>query len=346
MKRPARTLALLALLACCAACEWCDPTPSGGWTLLHDGDPGALLSVRAIDGTVWIAGGDPDGLDGPASGTLLVDDDPTDEDDFVALETGLQGDWWWVDPVSADVAWVGGTYGRVARVDRSGATLAVQELTTPVSGQNDDSIIVFGVLASGDDVWAMGGQIGGITGGFVWRSQGGAAMEAVALPTDTVDYVMWKAAARAPDDVWFVGTKGLTFHWDGAAMHEIGTDEDFSLFTVAVDDGGAVAVGGPALGHVIARGLDNDAPWQDVTPDPMLPTLFGVHLRGDDGLVVGASGTVLVRRDGAFEREELGFPMFVTLHGCFLGDDGLAWAVGGSLSGLPLTGGVLLRRGP
>ncbi len=343
----ARRLLLVAPLACALGCDQCLPVPPSGWSVVHESDPGALLSIRAIDGTVWVAGGDPDGLDGPSPGTLLVDDDPLDDQDFVALDTGLQGDFWWVDPVSTDVAYFGGTYGRVARVDRSGAALSVEELTTPASGLEDDSIIVFGVLATGDDVWAAGGRLGGITGGFLWRSHAGATFEAVALPTTTVDYVMWKAAARAPDDVWFVGTKGLTFHWDGATMTEVAFDADASLFTIALDDHGAVAVGGPTLGRIIGRDRDDGAPWQDITPSTeFMPTLFGVHLRGDDGLVVGQSGMVLARKDGAFQVEQLGFPMFLTLHSCFLGDDGLAWAVGGSIAGLPLTGGVLLRRTP
>ena len=148
--RLVRSLALGTLLSCCAACDLCTPSPAGSWQLLHDGDPGALLSVRAIDGTVWVSGGDPDGIEGPATATLLVDDDPTDDQDFTALDTGLQGDLWWVDSVSADVAYVGGTFGRVAKVDRSGESLVVEELTTPVSGQSDDTIIGFGVLAAGD----------------------------------------------------------------------------------------------------------------------------------------------------------------------------------------------------
>lgn len=315
--------------------------------MVHESDPGALLSIRAKDGAVWTVGGDPDGVEGPSPGTLLVDDDPSDENDFVAYDTGLQGDFWWVDPQSADSAYFGGSYGRVARVDISSGAAVVEELTTPVSGQDDDTVIVFGVLAVGDDVWAAGGRLGGLTGGFIWRSQGGGALAAVALPTTTVDYTMWKAAARAPDDVWFVGTKGLTFHWDGTTMTEVAYDEQASLFTVALDADGAVAVGGPTFGRLIGHGRDADGPWQDLAPtaNPM-STLFGVHLRGSDGIVVGQSGALLIRKDGVWGPEVFGFPMFVTLHACFLGDDGLGWAVGGSLSGLPLTGGVLLRRTP
>lgn len=347
MTLPTRRPLLWALLLCGSACDDCVPGPPSGWAMVRESEPGALLSVRVAGGTVWAVGGDADGLDGPATATLLVDDDPLDDQDFSALDTGLQGDLWWVDAVSADVAYAGGAFGRVARLDRSGGALVVEELTTPVSGQNDDTIIVFGVLAAGDDVWAVGGRIGGLTGGFVWRSQGGLALEPVALPTATVDYVMWKAAARSPDDVWLVGTKGLTFHWDGATMSEVAFDEEASLFTVALDDNGAVAVGGPQLGRVIARGRDDAAPWQEITPAAgAINTVFGVHLRGDEGLAVGQGGLVLAREDGAFQAEALGFPMFVTLHSCFLGEDGLAWAVGGSITGLPLTGGVMLRRTP
>ncbi len=343
----ARGLLLGALVVCGAACEQCVPAPPPTWSMVGETKPGALLSIRERDHAVWTVGGDPDGVDGPASATLLVDHDPSDDEGFVAYDSHVQGDLWWVDPVSADAAYVGGSFGRVARVELQGGDAVVQELVTPVTGQDNEDLIVFGVLATGDDVWAAGGVIGGLTGGFVWRSQGGGPMEAVALPTATADYVMWKAAARAPDDVWLVGTKGRTFHWDGSALTEVGFDDETSLFTVALDDEGAVAVGGPYQGRILARGRDDAAAWQEVTPttDP-LPALFGVHLRGDEGLVVGQSGMVLTRKDGAFVGEQLGFPMFVTLHGCFIGEDGSYWAVGGSIDTLPLTGGVLLRRGP
>ncbi len=342
-----RGLAFLALPMCCLACEQCVPVPAPTWSMARETEPGALLSIRERDGAVWTVGGDPDGVEGPAFATLLVDHDPSDDGGFVAYDANLQGDLWWVDPVSADVAYVSGSFGRVARIDISSGAAVVEELTTPVTGQDNEALIVFGVLATGDDVWAAGGRIGGLTGGFVWRSQGGGPMEAVALPTATVDYVMWKAAARGPDDVWLVGTKGRTFHWDGAALTEVAFDEESSLFTVALDDEGAVAVGGPYQGRILARGRDDAAPWQEVTPaGASMPSFFGVHLRGDEGLVVGQSGMVLTRQQGAFVGEELGFPMFVTLHGCFIGEDGSYWAVGGSIDTLPLTGGVLLRRSP
>lgn len=348
MSDAARRLPWLLLLCGSGACDQCVPQPSAQWELLHDGDPGALLSVRAAAGSVWVSGGDPDGPEGPATGTLLVDDDPSDEEDFIALDTGLQSDLWWVSPVDANLAWVGGSDGLVARVERSGSEVTVTELTTPVADDADDNLIVFGVLAVGEEVWAVGGQIGGISGGFLWRSQGGEALADVAVPTSLDDFVLWKAAARAPDDVWFVGTHGLTLHWDGATLTELLAGDDASLFTVSVDDAGAVAVGrAGGQGRLLSRGLDNGAPWDDVTPaGGTLPAMFGVHVLGGEGLVVGDSGTVLVREDGGWARQELGFPMFVTLHSCLLGEDGDAFAVGGSLTTLPLRGGVLLRRTP
>jgi hypothetical protein len=38
--------------------------------------------------------------------------------------------------------------------------------------------------------------------------------------------------------------------------------------------------------------------------------------------------------------------MFSSLHACVVDDAGFTWAVGGRLTGLPLTGGVLLRHVP
>jgi hypothetical protein len=337
-------------LAGLPACEGCTPGPPPGWSLLRDNAPGALLSVRATDGVVWSVGGDPDGVAGPQTASLLIDADPLDDVDFVAPETGLQGDLWWVEPTSATSALAGGSFGRVVRLERSGDDVTVTPLPTPAPADDAD-LIVFGVYAaSADTVWAVGGRNGGTSGGFVWRSEGGGPFVELALPETGVErFALWKVHGTGVDDVWMVGTAGLAFHFDGEAITTIVTGQSTSLFTVDVDDAGALAVGGVGRGLAMVRGVDGD--WTDVSPDgDETPPLLGVHRRQGRGCVVGNSGTIYdVDSSGAaptFARATLPFAMFASLHACVVDDAGFTWAVGGRLTGLPLTGGVLLRHVP
>lgn len=362
--RSAPGLGLAALLAVswllpAVSCDQCAGLPPG-WALLRDNEPGALLSVQVKDGTVWVCGGDPDGVDGAATGTLLVDDDPLDDVDFTAIDTGLQGDFWWVHPTSDSVAFLGGSFGRVVRVDRGTSPPTIDVLPTPATALNDPDIIVFGVYAStaadgSDDVWAVGGRTGGAVGGFVWHKHGADDFVDVAIPSDVEGYAIWKVAGRGPDtvdDVWMVGTNGQTFHVEGegaaATLVAVPTGLNTSLFTVDVDGSGAIAVGGLGRGLVVSRGTDAAEAWVDITPDgDNTPPLLGVHRGRDEGLIVGNAGAAYSVKDGVMTPEAFGFAMFQSLHGCFVDDDsGLVWAVGGQLTGIPLRGGVLLRRAP
>ena len=362
--RSAPGLGLAALLAVswllpAVSCDQCSGLPPG-WALLRDNEPGALLSVQVKDGTVWVCGGDPDGVDGAATGTLLVDDDPLDDVDFTAIDTGLQGDFWWVHPTSDSVAFLGGSFGRVVRVDRGTSPPTIDVLPTPATALNDPDIIVFGVYAStaadgSDDVWAVGGRTGGAVGGFVWHKHGADDFVDVAIPSDVEGYAIWKVAGRGPDtvdDVWMVGTNGQTFHVEGegaaATLVAVPTGLNTSLFTVDVDGSGAIAVGGLGRGLVVSRGTDAAEAWVDITPDgDNTPPLLGVHRGRDEGLIVGNAGAAYSVKDGVMTPEAFGFAMFQSLHGCFVDDDsGLVWAVGGQLTGIPLRGGVLLRRAP
>ena len=348
-------LALAVLMT--VSCDQCGGLPPG-WALLRDNEPGALLSVQVAGGTVWVCGGDPDGIDGLATGTLLVDDDPLDDVDFKAIDTGLQGDFWWVHPTSDTVAFLGGSFGRVVRVDRSTTPAAIDVLPTPASALDDPDVIVFGVYAStaadgSDDIWAVGGRTGGAVGGFVWHKRGAADFVEVEIPSDVEGYAIWKVAGRGKDDngvddVWMVGTNGQTFHVDEGALVAVPTGLNTSLFTVDVDDSGAIAVGGLGRGLVVSRGTDAAEAWVDVTPDgDNTPPLLGVHRGRDEGLIVGNAGAAYSVKNGVMTPETFGFAMFQSLHGCFVDDDsGLAWAVGGQLTGIPLRGGVLLRRAP
>jgi hypothetical protein len=327
-----------ALAACCPPPEEEDPKPKG-WSVLIDDAPAPLWSVQSAAGAVWVVGADRDGADGPDGPTVLVDDDPTDAEDFVSVDVGVQGDLWWVHPVSAEVAWASGSHGRVLRIERVNEdTFETTAFDTPGSAQADPNLIVFGVYASSDDdVWAVGGRTGGASGGFLWRSQAGAAFVAVDVPTELEGYALWKVAGRGASDVWIVGTSGLAFHFDGASLTPMETGLSTSLFTVDVNGSDVIAVGGLGRGVVVRRG-DGDDAWQDLSPDgDSTVPLLGVHRRGDKGLIVGTLGVAYRIDDGVIADESFGFLVQANLHSCNLDENGYAWAVGGQ---------HLLRRAP
>lgn len=132
---------------------------------------------------------------------------------------------------------------------------------------------------------------------------------------------------------------------DGASLVAIPTDVSTSLFTVDVDGGGALAVGGLGRGVALTRGA-GDSTWTDVTPEEQTPPLLGVHRRDGVGCVVGTGGAAYAVDGTTLSREDFGFTMIASLHACHVDGDGLVWAVGGRLTSLPLTGGVLLRKSP
>jgi hypothetical protein len=146
-----------------------------------------------------------------------------------------------------------------------------------------------------------------------------------------------------------VGTSGLAFHHDGTALTARPTGLSTSLFTVDVDGGGPIAVGG--VGRGLAMITDADGAWLDVSPDgDLTPPLLGVHRRAGAGCVVGSNGTVYdldtTGDTPRFTAVSLPFVVASGLHACSVDEAGCFWAVGGRLTGVPLTGGVLVRFVP
>jgi len=366
------------LVAFCAASlvggESCTgPTLTPGWQTVARDVPGALLSVAEKDGTVVIVGGDPDEAS-RATMLLSVHDGPAVGAPLVAVDTGLEGDLWWVHPVSSTRVYVSGSFGRVARVDIADGDVArahdalrrgeappvvITELDTPDDARTVD-VVVFGVFVSDDEreAYAVGGLIGGVRGGFCWRSVDGGPFEPLTVPSiDDVDvsgggYALWKVDAvsgPAPlAQVWIVGTEGLAYRADGGALVAAPTGLRTSLFTVDVGpDGNVLAVGGVGRGLVVARAGDASA-FVDVSPaGDATPALLGVQRAADGtGLAVGPAGVIFDVTGSTLS--ETGALQGITegLHAGAALDDGSRYAVGGLLSGLPLRGGVALRFVP
>jgi hypothetical protein len=326
----------LVLVASCVALLACptDPDePVDTWRMVHQGLPGALLSVWGTSSTdVWAVGGD--ALDGTGPTVIHFDGEswsrhPTPQ---------LQGNLWWVFGFDGGPIYMGGEGGVILRYEP--ATDQYTLLDTPGTDT------VFGIWgASPDDVWAVGGA-SDATGGFAWRLSGDTWMPEPSLPVDVpTNAAIWKMYGTSSSDAWLVGSNGVALHWDGASLQQGDTGVGTSLFTVHASEGRYVAVGGTASGIIVEY---EDGAWTNATPDPAPPGLSGVVL-GDDGfgVAVGTFGAIYSRSaDAGWVEEPLDFSIPHSLHGSWIDDTGGVWAVGGQVFSPPFDAGLLIHRGP
>jgi hypothetical protein len=335
--RPIQLWCVLALG--CAACgDGGEGTADAGhepapepWQLVFEGLEGALISVAGTSASdVWAVGADT--RDG--DGALVLH---YDGEGWTRLSTGVEVDLWWVHPFAADDVLLGGAEGTVLRYDGS----AFEVLDTPGSST------VYGLWGEDpDDVWVVGGDPD-ISPGFVWRWDGEAFTDVTSELPDAEDGpALFKVWGRAADDVWIVGMEGAAIHFDGERFERADSDTDRRLFTVhgsATGEPGLVAVGG--FGDAVITELDGTT-WHDVTPQPAPPMLFGVRMdSAEHGFAVGAEGSIVERRDAAWELLDTGHELFNPFHAVWIDPDGGVWAVGGDfLSPIPVEG-KLLHRG-
>lgn len=321
--------AVAALLLCSTGCPG-DDDPTVEWQKVHSGLSGALLSVWGTSASdVWAVGGDT--RDG--SGPLVLH---YDGDVWTRHETGQStGDLWWVYGFEGGPVFMGGSGGVILRYAGGQFT----PMTTP--GTNT----VFGIWGtSPTDMWAVGGSSAAMDG-FVWRLQND---EWVAEPTAPADLAtrgaVWKVFGRSSDDVWFVGSNGVSLYWDGTELSEGNTGVQSSLFTVHAYGDTYAAVGGLASGIIIEK--QGDGSWVDVTPDPPPFSLSGISLGPDGtGYAVGLYGAVFARDHTGWHEEVLGFAIQGNFHAVWIDPTGGVWAVGGQTSVAPLTDGVLTYLG-
>ncbi|HTE53552.1 MAG TPA: hypothetical protein VK698_22005 [Kofleriaceae bacterium] len=310
-----------------------DAGGDASWELVQEHLPGALLSIwgTAAD-DIWAVGSDPDG-----GGPTVLRYDGTSWD---PLDTGTVGDLWWVFGTGSGPVYMGGAGGVIIQYDGGEFT----EMETPRA-----DVTVFGIWGcSDDDVWAVGGELGGASGAFAWRLERGEDgdrwVEAAGFPTElTEGDAIWKAYGRACDDVWLVGTDGLVVHWDGEAFEGERAGGE-SLFTVHANADRFVAVGGFGTGTL----LENDGTgWVDASPEDVSP-LVGVCLTGQGGLAVGQYATVVEREGGAagaaWAAVDTGLSVDRTMHSVWVDPDGGVWTVGGQVLNAPFVDGVMLHR--
>jgi len=307
-----------------------DDAPAAEWQIVHEGLPGALLSVWGTSATdVWAVGGDARDGTGP---TVLHYDGSAWE----RVETGRDsGTLWWVFGFEGGPIYMGGEGGVILRYEDGSFT----ETTTPGTGT------VFGIWGSSPtDLWAVGGGSDAM-GGFAWRLDGGD--EWVAEPTVPADVptraAIWKVFGRSADDAWLVGSNGVSLYWDGSELSEGETGVGSSLFTVHANGSRYVAVGGLATGIIVEN---DDGTWHTVALEEVVPSLSGVVLgEGETAWAVGNYGGVYARDASGWRMEDTGLALAENLHAVWLDPDGGVWAVGGQTFAAPVTDGLMLHLG-
>lgn len=297
------------------------------WELVSRRLPSALLSVWGTsERDVFAVGSDADDGLGPA--VLHYDGDA-----WTRLETGQEGDLWWVFGFEGGPVYMGGEGGMILRYQAG----SFARMATPGTGT------VFGIWGpSADDVWAVGGSLGGASGAFAWRLAGDAWELAPGFPSRLAARdAIWKMYGRSADDAWMVGTNGKTVRWDGASMIEATSGAEEPLFTVHADVGRFAAVGGFGAGKIVENGGGG---WVDVSPTGA-PGLIGVWLSPEGDYAVGQQGAIYERGESGWSAVDVGLYFDESFHSVWVDPSGGVWAVGGHVLAFPLKDGVILHRG-
>lgn len=328
-------LVLLLCLIPLAACGPQGPVCGSGeeLCLIVEESPAAYLSVRApAADDVWIVGTEADpGVSGPSA--LHWNGAEWQSPDLSAF-AGYE--LWWSHPGSERVVFVGSS-GLILEHDPSSGEIV------KVDGIPED-ITFFGVWgASDDDLWAVGGVIGGSEMPALWRRDA-SGWSAWSTEANQVPGRVWfKVHGNSASDLWLVGSDGVTAHWNGETLTEhsaASLTSGGSLFTVAVEGSRVLAVGGAAGGVILE--WDGSA-WVDLAPE-FAPAINGVCIGAGVEHAVGAQGAVYAEDADGWAADLAG----VTLrdyHACDISPDGAMWAVGGQIVSRPLNAGVIAYAG-
>jgi hypothetical protein len=325
-----RALCFCALL--CALASGCggEEDEATHWQLVHGSLPGALMSIWGTSSTdVWAVGAD------AGDGAQVFH---FDGERWSRLDSGHDGDLWWVFGFEAGPVYMGGTGGVILRYEDGAFT----RMRTGGTG------VVFGIWGSADDdMWAVGGAEGGAQGAFAWRKAGDEwSLAPGFLDELAMTDALWKVFGRTASDVWMVGTNGKTLHYDGSGLSEsfIGVAE--SLFTVHASSSTFAAVGGFGTGVLIER-AGGATEWENVSPSDA-PSIIGVCLSETSGYAVGEFGYVARREASGWRTLTTGLEVELgvrSLHSVWIDELGNAWTVGGQIRVPPLVDGVILHSG-
>ena len=311
----------------------CDDTDS--LCVLSEETAEAHLCVRApVDDDVWIVGteGAPD-VSGPSALHW-------DGAEWTRLDLAEYAgrELWWAHPGERRVTMVGSA-GLILEYERTSG------LISSVEGP-ESAVTFFGVWGTDDDdLWAVGGDVGGSLPGQIWRRDA-AGWAPYSGSVDAPPETLWfKVDGRASDDVWIVGSGGRILHWNGSELVSEATAEaamGASLFTVAAGGDEVLAVGGAAEG-VILHYSDAAAVWADRAPE-YSGGINGVCSGGGRTQAVGGQGAVYTLADGVWTYEVAGLTLR-DYHACATSPSGELWAVGGQIVSRPLNAGVVTYAG-
>jgi hypothetical protein len=198
---------------------------------------------------------------------------------------------------------------------------AVAEWKVVLEGLDGALLSIWGTSA--DDIWTVGGSLGNGKGATVLRFDGAAWHDQHADATGG-DVSYWWVNGSSATDVWLVGEKGRTTHWDGSKLEERASGTTATLFGViafAPDD--AWAVGGipeqPDQPNDVVLHWDGAAWTPEALPAPTKSALFKVWGTSKDDLyAVGEAGVIWHRTGAGWAREAEGLATgrLTTAYGC------------------------------
>jgi hypothetical protein len=257
---------------------------------------------------------------------------------WTLLDTGSSGNLWWVNSPADDLLVLVGDGGRALTYTPSSG--AFTETVLP----GGEDFTIFGTWGtSASDIWAVGSNIlvspGNAGAGGVWHFDG-TDWAAMTIPDEASEQLVYKVWGTGPDDVWFVGTTGLSMRWDGAGFTVVDTNSTRNLFTISGRGDEVWAVGGYGDGTL----LHYSGSWADETPD-YSPQLNGVFAASDAVVSCGRMGSVYVNDGSGWVTDDCNQSSFLDFHACWVDDEGGIWAAGGSISSTPLDQGVVVYHG-
>jgi hypothetical protein len=325
MRRSPCLIALFALVAC----EPGSDEPPGAWELPLKSLGGALLSVHGTSSSdIWTVGADAG--DGP---NFLHYDGSR----WTRLQPGTSGSLWWLAGRGQSL-WASGDGGTVVRHDLASGGFESHPTPTPER--------LYGILPLSDsDVWVVGAN-DNATAGVIYRWDGAAWTVPPGLtPELTAGLGFFKIWGPSADDLWIVGEGEAALHHSGGGAWER-LAVPGKLFTVHGRDGLVIGVGGSVSGLIVELAPGSVT---DVTPpisEAEVEALNGVHVGAAATIAVGARGSVWRREDdGSWAQDQDAPTNPLDYHAAYVDPDGGLWAVGGRLSDIPPTDGMLAHFG-
>lgn len=314
-QRSLRRLPLCLMLCLVVAAIGCDGTAPSvpaerSWSAVQDHfEEGLLLSVwgAAVD-DVWVAGG-------RTGKTVVLRGDRSQLQEVSNPGTAMA---WWICGLGDRIAIVGEQGLVMIEADDGGFEVLNVGIDSTLYGCWGNSI---------DDFWIVGGDP--LTGpAELAHVQDGVAIAPDLGPLlSQLPPVLFKIIG-IDEQLFVVGADGALLQRDAQERWQLTriASGSVSLFTIAARASDDIwAVGG--LGSAVVVHFDGQR-WSDESP-PRLSNLFGVSAVGDEVLIAGASGALLERAEGDWERIDTSIED--SFHSAWLDGEGGGWAVGGNV---------------